>query len=75
MDRQLMPLNREWVAPSLIWGEVALCRDPETNELWFCQMKSEAEGWQKLQLADDLIVTSFQNLQMLAGKEPQPSPL
>lgn len=74
VESQLLPINREWVSPSLVWGEVALCRD-EDGSLWLCQMQSEAEGWEKIQPADETIIKAFQWTQALAGKEPQPSPL
>jgi hypothetical protein len=74
MPGQLLPINREWIAPSILWGEVALCRDSDRS-LWFCRLASEAEGWQKIQVADETIVKAFQCSQTLAGKDPQPSPL
>jgi hypothetical protein len=70
---ELLPLNRDWVSRSLIWGEVALCRD-EDGALWFCCMREEKEGWHKLQLATPDIIEGMRWTQRLAGKEPQPWP-
>lgn len=73
MEGQLLPINREWVSPSLMWGEVALCRDTD-GSLWLCSLKSEADGWQKIQPADTDVIEGFRWSQRLAGKEPQPIP-
>jgi hypothetical protein len=69
---KLTPLNSDWVSPSLLWREAALCRD-EDGALWVCRL-DEAEGWVKVKPAATVDVRAFQSSQKLAGKEPQPWP-
>jgi hypothetical protein len=70
----LLPLNPEWIAPSVVWGLVALCRDSADGSLWLCLLHDESEGWQKIAAADAAIIEGFRWSQRLAGKEPQPWP-
>jgi hypothetical protein len=70
----LLPLHRDWVLPSILCGEVALCRDARDGAVWLCRMGEEAEGWVKIQPATAREVEAFRWTQKLLGKQPQPWP-
>lgn len=72
-SERLLPLNREWVTASLLWREVAICRDA-AGVLWFCRLAGEDEGWEKMTPASPEMIEAFRMCQKLAGKEPQPWP-
>lgn len=69
----LKPINPNWVSLSIVWGEVALCRD-ENGVLWFCTWKGESEGWNPAMVATKHQIEAFQWSQRLAGKTPEPWP-
>lgn len=69
----LKPLAPAWVCPSLIFGEVALCRDA-AGVLWFCRLVSEAEGWLAMKHANTDDIEAMRWAQRLACNPVQPWP-
>lgn len=70
----LKPLSPGWVQASIIWGEVALCRDHQgefiSEPVFFCGMDDEAQGWTVIEHARAIHVESMNLARSVWGLPP-----